>query len=66
MNHYLKKAAALVVAAPAYAMAALPTGVEAAITTTTTDGVALVGLMAVAGGAIYLIWKVLKRAGLSL
>lgn len=48
------------------AFAALPAGVDAAITGVQTDGLVLVGLMAVAGAAVYLIHKLLKKFGVSL
>lgn len=48
------------------AHAALPTGIDTAISTVSTDGVTLVGLLAVAGAAVYLIARVLGRFGLKL
>jgi len=61
---FVKIAGVLGAIAPAAAMAALPTGVETAITGMQTDGTALVGLLAVAGGAVYLIAKVLRKFGI--
>jgi len=48
------------------AYAALPTGVDTAISGVSTDGVTLVGLIAVAGAAVYLIARVLSRFGFKL
>jgi hypothetical protein len=48
------------------AHAALPAGVDTAITAVETDGIALVGLVAAAGAAVYLIAKVLARFGFKL
>ena len=48
------------------AHAALPAGVETAVTTAQTDGVTLVGALAVAGAAIFIIAKVLRKFGVFL
>lgn len=48
------------------AFAALPESVSGAVTTAQTDGITLVGLMAAAGAAVYLIAKLLKRFGVFL
>lgn len=45
------------------ARAALPEGVGTAITGAQTDGLAAIGLLAGAGAAIYIIYRVLKRLG---
>lgn len=63
---FKKVAGALVAVAPLSSFAALPAGVDTAITGVTTDGGTLIGLMAVAGAAVYLIHKLLKRFGVSL
>lgn len=65
----MKKISAGVLSAmvlPMSAYAALPAGVDTAITAVQTDGVALVGLIAAAGAAVYLIAKVLARFGFKL
>lgn len=59
-------AGASLVAASQSAMAALPTGVDSAITSASTDGGTLVGSLAVAGAAVFLIHKLLKRFGISM
>lgn len=59
-------AGASLVAASQSAMAALPTGVDTAITGASTDGGTLVGSLAVAGAAVFLIHKLLKRFGISM
>lgn len=48
------------------AHAALPAGIDTAITSVQTDGIALVGLVAAAGAAVYLIARVLARFGFKL
>lgn len=48
------------------AHAALPAGVSDAIDAAEADGLTLVGLMAAAGAAVWLISKVLGRFGLRL
>lgn len=48
------------------AHAALPTGIDTAISTVQTDGLTLVGLIAAAGAAVYLIARVLGRFGFKL
>lgn len=48
------------------AHAELPAAVATAITATTTDGGTLIGLLAAAGAAIWLIAKLLKKFGLFL
>lgn len=58
--------AASITAAAGSAMAALPEAVPTAITATTTDGTTLIGLLAAAGAAIFIIAKVLKRFGIFL
>lgn len=57
---------ALLVASIGTAFAALPAGVDAAITAAASDGLALTGSLAVAGAGVFLIHKVLKRFGLSM
>lgn len=54
------------VAAPVAAMAELPTGVSTAITSGGADGGTLMGLLAAAGAALYIVWKILKKAGIML
>lgn len=46
--------------------AALPTGVDAAVTGAGTDGATLLGYLAVAGAGVYLLSKVLGRFGIKL
>lgn len=48
------------------AQAAVPTEVSTAITGTGTDGSTVVGLMAAAGAAVFLLSKILKKFGVSL
>ena len=57
-------AAALGMVQAAYA--ALPTGVDTAVTAAGTDGVTLLGYLAVAGAGVYLLSKVLARFGIKL
>lgn len=73
MNEMIKRGlkAAGVVGASTLALAqqahaALPTGVDTAITGASTDGGTLVGSLAVAGAAVFLIHKLLKRFGISM
>lgn len=44
--------------------AALPTGVDTAITAAQTDGVTAVGLLAAMGAGVFLIKKVLSKLGI--
>lgn len=46
------------------AHAALPAGVDAAITAAETDGTTAVGLLAGAGAVVFIIYRVLKRFGI--
>lgn len=46
------------------AHAALPAGIETAVTAAQTDGLTLVGLMAGMGAAVFLIVRVLRRFGI--
>lgn len=46
--------------------AALPAGVEDAVEAAATDGGVVVGALAVAGAAVFIIHKLLKRFGISL
>lgn len=48
------------------AHAALPAGVEDAIDAVATDGTTLIAGMAIAGATVFLIYKLLKRFGVSL
>ena len=48
------------------AMAALPTEVTTAVSGAQTDGITLVGLLAAAGAAVFIIAKLLKRFGIFL
>jgi hypothetical protein len=48
------------------AHAELPTGVSTAITSGGADGGTLMGLLAAAGAALYIVWKILKKAGIML
>jgi Inovirus Coat protein B len=50
----------------ASAHAELPTGVATSITAAGTDGATLVGLLAAAGAAVFIIHKILKKFGVSL
>lgn len=56
---------ALVLAVQA-AHAELPTGVSTAITSGGQDGGTLMGLLAAAGAALYIVWKILRKAGIML
>lgn len=67
MRNWIKKAVTFVTfTAPVMAMAAVPAGVETAITGASADGVDLVEALAVAGAAVFLLHKLLKRFGISL
>lgn len=57
---------AALVAAVGSAMAELPTGVSTAITSGGADGATLMGLLAAAGAGLYIVWKILKKAGIML
>lgn len=50
----------------ASAHAALPEAVSTAVTSAQTDGATLIGLLAAAGAAVFIIAKVLKRFGVFL
>lgn len=50
----------------AEAQAALPAGVNGAITDGGADGGTLMGLLAGAGAALYIVWKILRKAGIML
>lgn len=56
----------LMVLLASQAHAALPTGVSTAITSGGADGGTLMGLLAAAGAALYIVWKILKKAGIML
>lgn len=68
MNVFKKITAAVAVtgASVGSAFAALPAGVDASITSASADGLLIVGGLAVAGAAVFLIHKLLKRFGLSM
>jgi hypothetical protein len=53
-------------AAPMLSHAALDAGVTTAITGAQTDGATLIGALAAAGAAVFIIHKLLKRFGVSL
>lgn len=57
---------ALLFGAVGHAFAALPTGVSTAVTAGGQDGGTLMGLLAAAGAALYIVWKILKKAGIML
>jgi hypothetical protein len=57
-------ASALALVGPAHA--ALDAGITAAVTGAGTDGATLVGLLAAAGAACFLIYKLLKKFGVAL
>lgn len=63
---FKKLSAAAAVFSPVAVFAALPAGVDTAITGVTTDGSTLIGYMALAGATVYLISKLLKRFGVML
>lgn len=48
------------------AHAELPTGVTTAITSGGQDGGTLMGALASAGAGLYIVWKILKKAGIML
>jgi hypothetical protein len=48
------------------AHAELPTGVSTAITGGGADGATLMGLLAAAGAGLYIVWKILRKAGIML
>lgn len=66
----MKKQIPLLIAVPMLlaqqAFAALPEAVPTALTASQTDGLALVGLLAATGAAVFIIAKVLKRFGVFL
>jgi hypothetical protein len=64
-NLFAAVAAASTLAAGS-AYAALPAGVTAAITAGGTDGETLMGALAAAGAGLYIVWKILKKAGIML
>lgn len=70
MNRNVLRGLALVgavsLSAAQSAHAALPESVSSAITAAQADGVTLVGLMAAAGAAVFVIKKILTRFGVSL
>ena len=57
---------AITLAAAQSAHAALPEAVPTSISAAQADGVTLVGLMAAAGAAVFVIKKILTRFGVSL
>jgi len=63
---FIKSLGAAALAAPFAAMAAVPGAVSTAVTETGTDGGTIVGLMATAGAAVFLLYKILKKFGVSL
>lgn len=63
---FKKVLTAVAFTAPALAFAALPAGVDTSITGVTTDGTTLIGLLAAAGAALWLISKVLRKFGVML
>lgn len=66
MNKRVLAVLALPMTMATSAYAALPAGVSTAIDAVETDGIELVGLIAAAAAAVYLIAKVLARFGLKL
>lgn len=68
MNKHILRGlgAAGVLSFVASAHAALPEAVNTAIAGTQTDGATLIGLLAAAGAAIFIIAKVLRRFGVFL
>lgn len=66
MNRKIAALVAVSTVAAGNAFAALPESVSGAVTTAQADGITLVGLMAAAGAAVYLIAKLLKRFGVFL
>ena len=66
MKNLIRGVAAAATSVAVSAYAALPTGVDTAITGATTDGTTLVGSLAVAGAAVFLIAKMLRKFGILL
>lgn len=68
MQKFVKFAAvpAALVAVTGSALAELPAGVSTAITSGGQDGGTLMGLLAAAGAALYIVWKILRKAGIML
>lgn len=71
MNHFVRffrpaAISAALMSSVGAALAALPEAVPTAITVSTTDGTTLIGLLAAAGAAIFIIAKVLRRFGVFL
>jgi hypothetical protein len=58
--------AAFLMTASTAVHAELPTGVSTAITSGGLDGGTLMGLLAAAGAGLYIIWKILRKAGIML
>lgn len=48
------------------AHASLPTGVTDAVTAGGVDGASLMGALASTGAGLYIVWKILKKAGIML
>ena len=57
---------AVIVSATTAAMAELPAAVGTSITAASTDGGTLIGLLAAAGAAVFIIAKILRRFGVFL
>ena len=66
MKNLIRGVAAAATSVAVSAYAALPTGVDTAVTGASTDGVTLIGELAVAGAAVFLIGKVLRKFGILL
>lgn len=66
----MKKQIALLIAVPMLlaqqAFAALPEGVNTGVTAAQTDSLTLIGMLATAGAAVFIIAKVLRRFGVFL
>jgi len=57
---------AAIVSASSAALAELPTAVGTSVTAAQTDGGTLIGMLAAAGAAVFIISKILKRFGVFL
>ena len=71
MNHFVRfgrpaAIGAALMSAVTLALAELPAGVGTGITASQTDGTALIGLLAAAGAAVFIIAKILRRFGVFL
>lgn len=65
-SNLVRLVAAAAAVAPALSFAAVDAGITGAITAAQTDGLVVIGALAAAGAAVFIIHKLLKRFGVSL